>query len=189
VSLKLNRLNQIIENDVSELRQIVSLLKEQWGQPREAIHRGGKCPFLLGCSFSPEPANSLEPLSIDVPTDVQEFWQQTRSAALFRDAQWGQWGIEVLEPTEAHAETWRHTQARPHDFTSFDLVLARFFGDSDLLVIACDPRRADFGSVTIALPLDKRDDWPVVAKSFRDFLEQLLEAQGDKYWELHFHKK
>jgi hypothetical protein len=168
---------------MSKVTEFISLLKAQWAQPREAIHRGETCPFLLACSFSTETADKLDPLPISLPEDVREFWRATRSATLFKDMQYGQWGIEILEPGQALAITSRQTAERPRDFTITDLVLARFLGDSDLLVISCDPNRPDFGSVTIALPLDKRDNWPVVAESFGDFLQRLIEAQGDKYWE------
>jgi hypothetical protein len=148
------------------------------------MHRGERCPFLLACSFAAEPADDVAQLPLSLPEDVLEFWRTTRHAALFKDQQFGQWGVEVLEPAQALNETSRQADARPRDFIDSDLVLARFFGDSDLVVLACDPDEPDFGSVTIALPIDKRSDWPVVAKSFGEFLTRLVEAQGDKYWEV-----
>lgn len=169
---------------MSKVKEIIGLLREQWGSPREAIHRGQRCPFVLSCNFAAEPADTLGRLSLRIPEDVREFWLTTRSATLFKDQQYGQWGVDVLEPSQALSETSRQATARPRDFVRSDLVLARFFGDSDLLVLACDPKRPNFGSVIIALPIDKRADWPVVANSFVEFLERLTEAQGDKYWEI-----
>jgi len=169
---------------MSKVTETIRLMKEQWGQPREAIHRGEKCPFPLACSFAPEAAAGLDQLVLTTPADVREFWLTTRSATLFKDQLYGQWGVEVLEPAEALAETSRQAALRSRDFVRSDLVLARFFGDSDLIVVACDSQRSDFGSVRIALPIDKRDDWPVAAKSFGEFLERLVKAQGDKYWEV-----
>jgi hypothetical protein len=169
---------------MSKIQETIGLLKARWGQPRDAIHRGEKCPFLLACGFAAEPADGLEQFPLSIPEDVREFWRTTRSATLFKDQQYGQWGIEVLEPAQALSETSRQRAARPRDFMSSDLIVARFFGDSDLVVLACNPEESNFGSVTVALPLDKRADWPVVAKSFEEFLNRLIEAQGDKYWEL-----
>lgn len=169
---------------MSKIGETIGLLRAQWGHPREAIHRGEKCPFLLACGFAAEPADALGQFPLCIPEDVQEFWRTTRSATLFKDQQYGQWGIEVLEPAQALNETSRQTTARPTDFMSSDLVLARFFGDSDLVVLSCNPEQSDFGSVTIALPIDKRIDWPVVAESFAEFLNRLIETQGDKYWEV-----
>ena len=48
----------------------------------------------------------------------------------------------------------------------------------------CDQSASDFGSVVMALPIDKRPDWDVVAKDFADFLTELVEADGDKFWEV-----
>jgi hypothetical protein len=126
----------------------------------------------------------LDDLPVPIPDAMREFWRTTRDATLFKDHQYGQWGIELLEPKAAIAEARKWFAARPRNFTSADLVVGRFFGDSDLIVINCDPAQSQFGSVTIALPIDRRPDWPVVAESFTDFLEKMLAAQGDKYWEV-----
>jgi hypothetical protein len=168
---------------MSNIRQTIDFLRREWAQPREAIHRGEKCPFLLACSFA-EPIGGPLEFPFRLPNDVLEFWHATRHAALFKDQQYGQWGVEMLEPTEALSETSRQVTARPRDFFDSDLVLARFFGDSDLVVLGCNPNQSDYGSVTIALPIDKRSDWPTVASSLGEFLSRLIEAQGDKYWEV-----
>jgi hypothetical protein len=52
-----------------------------------------------------------------------------------------------------------------------------------LLLLRCDPQMDDFGHVLIVLPIDKRKDWHVAAKSLGDFLQRLVEASGKKYWE------
>jgi len=169
---------------MSKTTEMIGLLKERWGTPREVFHRGRRCPFLLRCSFASEPADTLERMPFSLPEDIREFWLAARSATLFKDHQFGQWGIEILDPDQALRETSRRVAARQRDFITSDLIIARFFGDSDLVVIACDPEQSKFGSVTIALPIDRRPDWPLVASSFGEFLEKLVEAQGDKYWEV-----
>jgi hypothetical protein len=169
---------------MSKVSEIICLLRKHWTRPREATHRGERCPFLLACRFAAEPADAVDLFHLSIPEDVREFWLATRTATLFKDEQYGQWGLEVLEPARALAETSRQARARPRDFMSSDLVLARFLGDSDLVVLACDPSRPDFGLVKIALPVDKREHWPAVATSFGEFLERLAMAQGDKYWEV-----
>jgi len=121
-----------------------------------------------------------------IPDDVRAFWLIARSASLFKDQQYGQWGIEILDPQGAIEETNRQILSRPQDFHAQDLVLATFLGDSDLLVISCEAGRAEFGSVLVARPLDPRQDWPLVAVSFADFLERVVGAEGDKYWELQY---
>ena len=169
---------------MSAISTLIGILKEEWGVPREAIHRGKKCPFLLACSFRGGPASTLYQLNLKIPNDIHEFWQATENATLFEDQQYGQWGIEVLSPEQALHETSQQRAVRPKDFVSSDLVFARFFGDSDLVVIRCDPAQSNFGSVIIALPIDRRKDWPAVANSLEDFLKRLMQAEGDKYWEI-----
>jgi hypothetical protein len=168
---------------MSEIGKTITLLKAEWGKPREATHRGKKCPFLLTCSFASEPAHDLDQFPLPLPNDVQKFWKVARCASLFKDQQYGQWGVKVMEPTLALSETSHQLTTRPRDFINSDLVLARFFGDSDLVVLACDPRQSNFGAVTVALPIDKRQNWPVVAGSLEEFLKRMIDAQGDKYWE------
>jgi hypothetical protein len=169
---------------MSSVRQTIDLLKATWTQPGEAFHRGKECPFLLACTFALEPADDLSHLTIKLPRDVSEFWQITRNAALFKDQQFGQWGMEILDPDRALRETSKQTSLRPKDFVDSDLVLARFYGDSDLVVIFCDQGNTDFGSVAIASPLDNRSEWTIAATSLGEFLNRLMLAQGDKYWEV-----
>lgn len=168
---------------MSAINELIYELKTRWGQPTVAVHRGERCPFLLTCNFASTPAEELTRLPIKIPDELREFWSTAREATLFKDQQYGQWGLEILAPTEALNETRRQVVARARDFQISDLVIGRFFGDSDLVIVACDESRPDFGAVTIALPIDKREAWPVVATTFKEFLEKLLEAEGDKYWE------
>lgn len=118
-----------------------------------------------------------------LPPDLIEFWKCASSANLFKDSQYAQWGIEIIDFHEARAESARHYSTRPRDFKESDLIIGRFLGDSDLLVVRNDSSAEDFGSIVVALPIDKREDWDVVADSFSSFLERLIEAEGDKFWE------
>jgi hypothetical protein len=133
-----------------------------------------------------EPANEeeLAGLPAGVSPEVRAFWAVAREAALFKDAQYGQWGVQILSPAAAISKTERYRHQRARDFRSGDLVVGRFFGDSDLLVLRCDEASSDRGSILVALPLDLRSDWPVVARSFREYLEELIATEGDKYWEV-----
>lgn len=63
-----------------------------------------------------------------------------------------------------------------------DLVLGRFIGDSDLLVIRCDPSSSDFGHLLMATPIDPRKEWYRVAESLSAFLALYIKAGGDKAW-------
>ena len=171
---------------MSRIEQQIDLLRRNWVQPRQAIHRGQRCPFLLACSFDPLPAASsdIEDTPVVRENDLREFWNVSRKATLFKDQEYGQWGVEIMCPRDAVAATQWQRQMRPVDFMATDFVFGRFFGDSDLLMMRTDETASDFGAIMVVLPMDPRSDWPRVATLFGDFLERLAVAQGDKYWEV-----
>jgi len=106
------------------------------------------------------------------------FWELYASAELFKDEQFGQWGVELLNAEHALLQTAALAHARPSDVRGGDVVFGRFYGDSELLVMNA------LGEVLVCRPLDERSDWPEAACSLSGFLSQLLESQGAKYWEL-----
>lgn len=165
-----------IEDSIASLRQ--------WETPRKANHRGEPCPFPLVCYLSSRAAYPDEIQELKADSGLSRFWSVCDSAELFKDAQFGQWGVQILTPTEAKAETEKWISTRPDDFESHDLVFARFFGDSDLLVIDGSKASGDHRSVLVALPFDPRSDWPKAGKSFEAFLQLLIANEGDKYWEV-----
>src|SRR6266542_3767317 len=146
---------------MSRIATMVQFLRACWREPKEAAHRGHRTSLPLACTFASEPADAatIDHLMPAIPDDVRAFWLIARSASLFKDQQYGQWGIEILDPQGAIEETNRQILSRPQDFHAQDLVLATFLGDSDLLVISCEAGRAEFGSVLVARPLDPRQDW------------------------------
>jgi hypothetical protein len=102
---------------------------------------------------------------------------------LFEDRNYGQWGLILYEPQEAETVTAKFRIQRARDFAEGDLVIGEFLGDSDLLVIRCDPQERDYGRVMVALPLDPRSDWYSVAGNLEAFLEEYERAEGAKFWE------
>ncbi len=70
----------------------------------------------------------------------------------------------------------------PNDCISGDVFVGKFIGDQDRLLVRCKSDQPDFGQVLVALPIDPRPLWPVVAESLGEFLMKYVEASGDKYW-------
>jgi hypothetical protein len=167
-----------------KITKILTEMTSAWGSPRNAIHHGMKCPFLLKCSFSPTgiDVEKYGILQQDVPDEVKEFWLYAECARLFEDLEYGQWGIEILCPRDAINESKLQLLERPEDFKDSDLVLGRFLGDSDLLIVTCSSDN-DYGSTLVAKPLDKRKDWPCLARSLSRFFVEYMNYQGDKFWE------
>lgn len=162
---------------------VVQKLRVHWGSPRRATLRGNTSPFLLQCVFSP-PATEDKISSVpNVPKALMEFWQQAEQADLFKDTQYGQWGIRILSPDDALKATLEYQGERASDAMASDLVIGTFYGDSDLVILRCDTACSDYGNVVIALPIDPRLDWDTVADDFATFIAKLTEEQGAKFWE------
>ncbi|WP_180864778.1 hypothetical protein [Stenotrophomonas maltophilia] len=168
-----------MDREINALAAAIDAIRAEWSGPRVAMHQHGECPFLLRSSFVQR--------SAAVPADrrfqgcsaqLLAFWDRYASAELFKDEQFGQWGMEMLSVEDAHVQTAILAGSRPLDFRSGDVVFGRFYGDSDLLVLNA------FGTVLVCLPLDERKDWPEASDSLAGFLSRLHEAQGSKYWEL-----
>lgn len=163
---------------------MIDQLKREWARPREASHGESPCAFPLHCQFDPGATNEeIAALDVAVPRELQDFWRESKSAQLFKDGQYGQWGLRILSPNEAREATRQFQQERPNDALEADLVVGTFFGDSDLVIIRCDKTSDDFGHVLIALPLDARSDWDFVGDDFKQFLDAYVAAQGGKFWE------
>ncbi|MBI1928510.1 SMI1/KNR4 family protein [Candidatus Poribacteria bacterium] len=145
-------------------------------------------PMHLCCKILPRSApwdlSVLEKLRvITLPPDLRELWSQVSSLRLFEDVTYGQWGLIIGTPDEAITRHQQKVAERRRDFLPGDLLIGEFLGDSDLLVVRCNPGEPDFGTVLIALPLDGREDWYVAGASLTEFLENFLETSGKKFWE------
>ncbi len=115
------------------------------------------------------------------PANAVAFWSACRSARLFEDVEYGQWGLVLLDPKSSSIRTKQERAARPKDTHVDDIVIGEFLGDQELLIIA--PSEKGARRILIALPLDTRDHWFGAAESLDEFLEKYFQAGGDKFWE------
>ena len=116
-----------------------------------------------------------------VPDEVTGLWSAARAARWFEDADYGQWGLGLLDPLASRQRTEAERGERPQDVRDDDIVVGEFLGDQELLVVA--PSEEGVRRVLIALPLDARADWFGVAGDLAQFLASYFAARGDKYWE------
>lgn len=155
------------------------------GRYRDGTASGdARNPFRLA-SFVGDPSSATE-LEIawgarSLAEDAQEFWRVCRSARLFVDVDYGQWGLVLLPPLESRTRTDTEIRTRPVDFRSDDIVIGEFLGDQELVVIA--PSESGARRILVALPLDPRSDWYAAAESLAHFLIAYFDASGGKYWE------
>jgi hypothetical protein len=124
-----------------------------------------------------------ELLGMTLPLTIINLWNQTSGLRLFEDITYGQWGLILWSPNQIITEQEKRIAQRKEDFRPGDLIIGEFLGDADLLVLRCDATSPDFGNIIIALPLDSREEWDIAANSLESFLNQLIAANGDKFWE------
>lgn len=170
---------------MSELTNVVKQLKADWSEPRIATHQGKPVAVPLVCRFE-IPVNSVDLANarktIAIPPELLEFWQYANGASLFIDETYGQWGVHLWPVRVSIEETEKFSADRSRDFRRGDLVVGEFLGDSDLLLVRCDPNADDYGSVIIALPLDDRSEWDRAALSLEIFLLSYARTHGEKFW-------
>jgi hypothetical protein len=116
-----------------------------------------------------------------IPQDAIDLWNVCREARLFEDVEYGQWGLALLSPAASLERTLQERALRPEDVGSDDIVIGKFLGDQELLVLAS----GETGNrrILIALPLDDRADWFGAASDLHSFLESYFASDGEKYWE------
>ena len=159
------------------IKEIIDSLKAKWSDPAHITKNGEESFARFACFFK-----GTDTYTYNIPDDVKSFWSEASSAVLFEDVDYGQWGLEILSLVDSKSYTEKEKQNRPDTYKPGELVIGRFLGDLDLLIVSCDDDE-EYGNIRIALPLDPYPEWPVVAKSFKEFLEKYVEALGEKYWE------
>ncbi|MDZ4819010.1 MAG: SMI1/KNR4 family protein [Planctomycetota bacterium] len=171
---------------VHSIPELIAQMKRDWTEPQEVPFEGLHPSPAYQCIFE-EPATTeeIDRIRVDVPESLRCFWNQARSAELFRDIVYGQRGMRIMSPEEASMATdlFKQDQDRERDAVFGDLVIGEFFTDFDTFIIRCDQMAPDFGTILAGMPLDSRSDWQTVASDLTEFLNQFVRFKGDKYWE------
>jgi hypothetical protein len=165
------------------IKEIIDLLKAEWSVPAHTINKNGEESFArFACFFTEGQKELPADYPYNVPDDVKAFWSESASAFLYKDVDYGQWGIEILSPAESISYTEEEKQHRYDTYKPGELIIGRFKGDSDLLIVSCGDDD-EYGNIRIGLPIDPYPEWPIVGKNFREFLEKYVELKGAKFWE------
>lgn len=126
----------------------------------------------------------MDSLHVDIPEDLQNLWQCASKLYIAEDMTYGQWGLLVWSPQETIYHNRSSSFYAEEELLNGDILIGEFRGDSDKVIIRCDNTKDDFGSIVIAVPIDGREKWDVVASSLSEFLLRFLESPLDKkYWE------
>jgi len=119
--------------------------------------------------------------NISLPEELQELWQKCNGLHLFEDKTYGQSGLIIWSPQKT-LEKHQTLRQNSNEFESEDLIIGEFLGDSDLLVVTCNPNATNFGQIIVALPIDHREDWYYLTYSLPEFLQKFINSQGEKFW-------
>jgi len=169
---------------MESIKQLVSQFRSirSYHPPGLPIPQEQRCVVLPYLEWDPDHVQQV--LSIVLPADLRALWSETCGLVLFEDITFGQWGLVVWSPDTTCTRHLRKVlQRKPGAFLPGDLVIGEFLGDSDLVVIRCDPSEPDVGSVMVAPPGYTHADWYRPAQSLTEFLGKFLQSNGGKFWE------
>jgi hypothetical protein len=127
-----------------------------------------------------------EELGKSLPRDFLTFLKEVANGCiLYYDAIYGQWGYKIyrVEELESKQDLWQLSLGEKwrNEFVAF----AELYGEANVLLFDLSLPTADSSSFTIreGNPNDVAEDWPIVSRSFHEWLDHLITAQGAKYWE------
>lgn len=120
-----------------------------------------------------------------LPKDYVAFLTQiSNGAILFHDAQFGQWGFGIYGTEELTEKQAHWQQSIPVDWKSRFIAFCELYGEAHVMVFDLSRPAKDNESYSIleASALDPIQYWPTASRSFNEWLDHLITAQGDKYW-------
>ena len=169
---------------MNSVHEIIEKIHNEWEiEPKKAIQRGMECPFPLQCSLNLKSKIYPQIPQVLLPKVLEDFYTVSNGADLFKDQEYGQWGLKLYSIEEVTFASKIYKSNRKNDALQSDLIIGEFYGDSDLLLVRCDPNSDDYGSILVVLPVDQRQDWYIIANTFEEFINKFYESQGDKFWE------
>ncbi|GHO61741.1 SMI1/KNR4 family protein [Ktedonobacter sp. SOSP1-52] len=151
----------------------------------------GEGAYVWRASFSFFPPATVEDLERlksywKLPSSYEQFLLYSNGAELFIDDRYGQWGFSLYAVNDILIKN-THWQSLYDDWSSSFLVFAECLGDADLLIL--DTNRHSLSLPHECYVLDGDTGYPVktwqkniIAKSFVQWLDRLIVAQGSKYW-------
>ncbi len=120
-----------------------------------------------------------------LPKDYIVFIEQiSNGAILYYDAKFGQWGFEIygIEKLIEKQALWQ--KSIPINWESHLIAFGELFGEANAMVfdLTKPSVQRDSYAVLEANALDPIENWRIASRSFHEWLDHLLTAQGDKYW-------
>lgn len=132
-----------------------------------------------------QPGASMEDLEAaefvgSVPDELITPWTASRESWLFKDTEYGQWGLHLLSPGDCAARTSVERVRRPGDSRSDDIVWESFAVTRTCLSIPV--RRCPCVAFLLCCHWIRETSGYQLGTVI-DFLGRYLKADGDKFWE------
>lgn len=120
-----------------------------------------------------------------LPKDYTIFLNQvTNGAILYYDSEYGQWGFEIYGTEKLCLKQKLWKKSISVDWESRFIAFGEIFGEANALVfdLSKPTINQDSYAVLETSALDPIKYWPLASRSFHEWVDHLITAQGDKYW-------
>ncbi|MCC7361266.1 MAG: SMI1/KNR4 family protein [Anaerolineales bacterium] len=125
-------------------------------------------------------------IGIALPKDYAEFLTNvSNGATLFKDIKYGQWGFKLYGTDEVVTKQQFWGINFPKTWNTRLLAFAETLGEANVLVLNLDRGSRDSSGCAVleGNAIDPVSNWPTLSRTFHEWLDHLVTAQGDKYWE------
>jgi hypothetical protein len=154
----------------------------------EVMHEGGyswQASFAFAAPASPDELQKIKAeLPFPLPAAYEQFLLLSDGALLYHDKKYGQWGFSFYGVKELREKNRQWSQRYSENWSPYYFVFAEALGDADLLLLdGAKPTRDGLDCRVMDgdsgyLP----NEWDAASRSFDEWLDHLIIAQGAKYW-------
>lgn len=131
------------------------------------------------------PFNNVEAYNKQLPEDYVRFMTTISDGCLlYYDAIYGQWGYRIYSSLEIPKKQDLWKERFGPDWRDSFFIFGELIGEGNALLFdTTQPTRDASGCLVIeSNPIDPIVEWPLLSRSFHEWLDHLITAQGDKYW-------
>ncbi len=121
-----------------------------------------------------------------LPKDYVEFLTSvSNGATLFQDVEYGQWGFKLYGTDDIVSKQQYWRKSFPKTWTPDLLAVAETLGDGNVIVFDVNRIARDSSGYAVleGNAIDTVGSWPMLSGTFHEWLDHLVTAQGDRYWE------
>mgnify|MGYP002682481501 CR=1 FL=1 len=177
--------------DEKQLSEAISLLRRRTTRKQlEVIH----AHYVWTAGFEWREGASVEDivqleetLHRKLPADYAMFLLESNGAVLYKDVKYGQWGFYLYGTHELAAKNQQWSESLRGRWSNTFIAFAETFGDANALIFDTNQPTLDGTSFAVleATAYEPAEDWPRASRSFQEWFQHLITAQGDKFWTWH----